>query len=43
MVSYVYGVNYNIDQIIQLAKKHNMTVLEDLAETFSSTDYNGKP
>jgi len=42
MVSYVYGVNYDIDQIIQLAKKHNLTLLEDLAETFSGTDYNGK-
>jgi len=43
MVSYVYGVNYDIDQIIQLAKKHNLTLLEDLAETFSGTDYNGHP
>jgi len=43
MLSYVWGVNFNIDKIIQLAKKHNLYVIEDLAETFTSTKYNGHP
>ena len=43
MVSYVYGANFNIDKIIQLAKKHNLVLIEDLAETFSNTKYNGNP
>jgi len=43
MLSYVFGVGYDIEPILKLAKKHNLFVVEDLAETFSSNKYNGHP
>ena len=41
MISYVFGVTYPIDDIIKLCKKHNIYVIEDLAETFHSLKFNG--
>jgi len=43
VLSYIFGARFMIDDIIKLAKKHNIYIIEDLAETFVTTEYNGHP
>ena len=40
-MSYLYGAIFNIDDIIKLAKEHNLYVIEDCAESFYDTKNNG--
>lgn len=43
MVSYIYGVKYNIDQIIQFCKEKGILVVEDIAESYTGPKYTGNP
>lgn len=43
LVAHIYGRWSNIDDAVALAKKHNLTVLEDCAESFSGTQNHGHP
>eukprot|EP00331_Platyophrya_macrostoma_P014706 CAMPEP_0176462002 /NCGR_PEP_ID=MMETSP0127-20121128/34995_1 /TAXON_ID=938130 /ORGANISM="Platyophrya macrostoma, Strain WH" /LENGTH=349 /DNA_ID=CAMNT_0017853811 /DNA_START=208 /DNA_END=1257 /DNA_ORIENTATION=- len=43
MVSYLYGCEYDITEIIKVAKKHNIFVIEDAAESFHGPQHTGHP
>ena len=42
MVVHIYGLTVDIDPIMELAKKHNLKIIEDSAEAHGQT-YKGKP
>jgi perosamine synthetase len=43
MVSYIFGVQYNIDEICEFCKERNIVVIEDIAEAFKGLSYTGHP
>lgn len=43
MVSYLFGCEYDITEIIKVAKKHNLMVIEDSAESFHGPQSTGHP
>lgn len=42
IVVHIFGNPVNMDEILTLAKKHNIAVIEDAAQSFGAT-YNGQP
>ena len=43
MISYLFGAEYDITDIINVAKKHNIMVIEDSAESFHGPQSTGHP
>ncbi len=43
MVSYLYGVRYDITAIIELCNKYGVIVVEDIAEDYRGPKENGHP
>ena len=43
MVSYIFGAEYDITDIVNVAKKHNIMVIEDSAESFHGPSSTGHP
>ena len=42
MAVHIYGLTVNMDSVLEIARKHNLKVIEDAAEVIGQT-YNGKP
>lgn len=42
MVVHIYGLPVDMDRVLEIAKKHNLKIIEDAAEMHGQT-YNGKP
>lgn len=43
LLAYIYGKIFDVSPFIEVAKKHNLAVIEDLAEGFCGFDYLGHP
>ena len=43
VISFVFGVKYDLGPISELAKKHNLIIFEDCAESFTGRSYTGDP
>lgn len=43
MVSYLYGVRFNVDAIAKLCQKHDILLVEDIAEDYRGPKENGHP
>ena len=43
MISYIYGIIFPLDQIVEICKQKNILIVEDIAESYMGNDYIGDP
>ena len=43
LLTYIYGITYPIDQIVEICKAHDIEIVEDAAEAYGGNEYTGHP
>ena len=43
LISYIYGCQFDVTELVQWAHSHGLLVVEDLAESFRGTKFSGHP